>query len=68
MFCMAPEEYENVLGDLESEVEKTEKEFDSIKDSGLKKDQREQAESLIEEIHGQIEFLEEQLQRIEEKD
>lgn len=72
MFCMPPEEteeYEHVLDELEEEVEKTEKEFGGLKDDDIDPEKKELAENLINEIHEQIGFLEEQLERIrEEKD
>jgi len=62
-------DYEKVLGELETEVEEVEDEFSSIEVKGGEKTSKEvQAENLLNEIHEQIEFLEEQMERIQDKE
>lgn len=62
-------DYEKVLGELETEVEEVEDEFSSIEGKGGEKTSKEvQAENLLNEIHEQIEFLEEQMERIQDKE
>ncbi|MFB6158319.1 MAG: hypothetical protein ABEJ95_01520 [Candidatus Nanohalobium sp.] len=58
------EQYREVLDDLEEQVEKTEQEFDQVKDMGSSEKQQE-AEELINEIKSQISFLEKQMDRKE---
>lgn len=62
-------DYEKVLGELETEIEEVEDEFSSIEGKGGEKTSKEvQAENLLNEIHEQIEFLEEQMERIQDKE
>ena len=66
-----PESYESILEDLEQEVETAEKDFEEAKDknaSGSLKEKQERAENLMNEIHDQLEFLEDHLDEIEAKD
>ena len=56
-------DYKEVLNDLENQVERTEKEFEEVKDSGETSDKQERAEKLMKEIKGQIEFLEKQMEK-----
>ena len=62
-------DYGKVLGELETEVEEVEEEFSSIEGKGGEKTSKEvQAENLLNEIHEQIEFLEKQMERIQDKE
>ena len=54
--------YEKILDDLEQQVEKTETEFEEVK-SEDPTDKEKRAKELIQEIEGQIEFLEEQMKK-----
>jgi ABC-type Fe3+-hydroxamate transport system substrate-binding protein len=56
-------DYQEVLNDLENQVERTEKEFEEVKDSGEASDKQERAQELMKEIKGQIEFLEKQMDK-----
>jgi uncharacterized protein YukE len=58
-------DYQEILDDLEKQVEKTENEFEEVKDSGQSSEKQEKAEELIQEIRGQIEFLEEQMDKLQ---
>lgn len=65
------ESYEDILGELEDEVEHAEKDFQEAKDedaSGSLKEKQDRAENLMNEIHEQLEFLENHLDEIEGKD
>ena len=57
-------DYRDIMDDLETQVEQTEEEFDSFKDQ-VEPDRREKAEKLMKEIESQIEFLEEQMEKME---
>lgn len=57
-------DYRDVLDNLETQVEQTEKEFDEVKGS-INGDRKEKAEKLIDEIESQIEFLEDQMSEME---
>jgi septation ring formation regulator EzrA len=57
-----PEDYRDVLNDLEEQVEKTEEEFQQVKGE-TSRDKQKKAEELIKQIKGQIEFLEEQMEK-----
>lgn len=57
-----PEDYREVLNDLEEQVEKTEEEFQQVKGE-TSRDKQKKAEELIKQIKGQIEFLEEQMEK-----
>jgi septation ring formation regulator EzrA len=62
-------DYEKVLGELETEVEEVEDDFSNIEGQDGEKTSKEvQAENLLNEIHEQIEFLEEQMKRIQDKE
>ncbi len=66
-----PESYESILEDLEQEVETAEEDFQEAKAedaSGSLKEKQERAENLMNEIHDQLEFLEDHLEEIEAKD
>ena len=52
------------MDELETQVEQTEEEFDSFK-GDIEPDKREKAENLINEIESQIEFLEEQMEKMD---
>jgi len=65
-----PESYEDILGELEEEVEHAEKDFQKAKDnnaSGSLKEKQKRAENLMNEIHEQLEFLEQHMEEIESK-
>ena len=57
-------DYRDIVDDLETQVEQTEKDFDSFK-GDVEPEKREKAEQLIDEIEGQIEFLEEQMEKMD---
>ena len=59
-------DYQEILNDLEKQVEKTEKEFEDVKDTGKPSDKQKKAADLIQEIKGQIEFLEEQMENTQQ--
>ncbi len=62
-------DYEKVLGELENEVREVEDEFSSIEAEGGEKTSKEvQAENLLNEINEQIQFLEEQMEKIQDKE
>ncbi|MFB6203765.1 MAG: hypothetical protein ABEK01_04720 [Candidatus Nanohaloarchaea archaeon] len=64
-------EYQELLEKLEDQIEVAEKDFSKIKDEdaeGSLREKQEKAEKLIGEIHDQIEFLEERMEEIEQKD
>ena len=62
-------DYEKVLGELENEVREDEDEFSSIEAEGGEKTSKEvQAENLLNEINDQIQFLEEQMEKIQDKE
>lgn len=62
-------DYEKVLGELENEVREVEDEFSSIEaESGEKTSKEVQAENLLNEINEQIQFLEEQMEKIQDKE
>jgi len=62
-------DYEKVLGELENEVREVEDEFSSIEAEGGEKTSKEvQAENLLNEINDQIQFLEEQMEKIQDKE
>ncbi|WEL22946.1 hypothetical protein [Candidatus Nanohalovita haloferacivicina] len=62
-------DYEEVLDELESEVGQVEEEFSEIEHEGDEKTDKEvMAENLLSEIHEQIDFLEEQMERIQDKE
>ena len=66
-----PESYEDILEDLEQEVKHAESDFQEAKDeeaTGSLKEKQERAENLMNEIHDQLEFLENHLDEIESKD
>lgn len=50
---------DKVLNDLEHEVDEAEEELHSIEDPENPTERQEKAEDLLNEIHGQIEFLKE---------
>jgi septation ring formation regulator EzrA len=56
------EDYREVLNDLEQQVEKTEEEFEQVKGE-TSREKQQKAEELIKQIKGQIEFLEEQMEK-----
>lgn len=61
-------DYEETLEKLEDEVNEAEEEFSRIADEGEMGPKEEKAVDLIGEIHEQIDFLEDQLERINETD
>lgn len=61
-------DYEETLEKLEDEVSEAEEEFSRIADEGEMGPKEEKAVGLIGEIHEQIDFLEDQLERINESD
>lgn len=62
-------DYEKVLGELENEVREVKDEFSSIEAEGGEKTSKEvQAENLLSEINEQIQFLEEQMEKIQDKE
>jgi septation ring formation regulator EzrA len=66
-----PQNYRKALDELEHEIEDAEENFEKVKDEsadGELQEKQKRAEELMDEIHSQIEFLEEQLDRIGEKD
>lgn len=66
-----PKNYRKVLNELEDEIEHAEEDFEEVKDDSASDglaEKQERAQKLMKQIHGQIEFLEEQLDRIGEKD
>lgn len=59
--------YEDAVEDIEDQIESVEKNFDQVKDenaSGDLKKKQEKAENILGEIHEQISFLQEQVERI----
>lgn len=61
-------DYKEVLDELEEEVNQAEEDFSQIAEEENLDSKEKKAANLIEEIHGQIDFLENQLERIDETD
>lgn len=59
---MEGEDYREILDDLESQVERTEREFEEVA-QGDETEKHEKAEELMQEIKGQIEFLEDLMEK-----
>jgi DNA repair exonuclease SbcCD ATPase subunit len=62
---------EDAVKDLEEEVNSIERDFETVKDdsaSGDLQEKQEKAEKILNEIHDQMEFLQEQMDRIEKDD
>ena len=63
--------YEDAVEDIENQIESVERDFDQVKDenaSGDLKKKQEKAENILGEIHEQISFLQEQVERINKDD
>lgn len=61
--------YEDAVEDMEEQIESVERDFENIKDedaSGNLKKKQEKAETILSEIHEQMEFLQEQVEKIDE--
>ena len=66
-----PRNYRKVLNELEDEMDHAEQDFQDVKEDNPDEElgeKQQRAEQLMDEIHDQIEFLEEQMERIDETD
>ncbi len=66
-----PRNYRKVLNELEDEIDHAEEDFQEVKEDAPDEElgeKQQRAEQLMDEIHDQIEFLEEQMKRIDETD
>lgn len=61
--------YEDAMDDIENQIDSVEQDFETVKDedaSGDLKKKQEKAEEILGDIHEQISFLQEQVQRMNE--
>jgi|APHM01.1.fsa_nt_gi hypothetical protein len=61
--------YEDAVEDMEKQINSVERDFQNIKDekaSGNLKKKQEKAETILSEIHEQMDFLQEQVEKIDE--